>query len=61
MVHGEWIAIIDCDDIWEQDKLITQMAAIKMANRPIGVVGTFCSYFGDVVTTGPRLPPGWIA
>lgn len=61
MVHGEWIAIIDCDDIWEQDKLITQVAAIKMANRPIGVVGTFCSYFGDVVSTGPCLPPGWIS
>ena len=60
MVHGEWIAIIDCDDIWEQEKLITQVAAIKMANTPIDVVGTFCSYFGDVVTTGPRLPSGWI-
>lgn len=31
-----------------------------MANTPIDVVGTFCSYFGDVVTTGPRLPAGWI-
>jgi hypothetical protein len=56
---GDWIAILDCDDIWEEEKLITQMAAIQMSATPIDVIGTFCRYFGDFEGT-PKLPSGWI-
>jgi glycosyltransferase involved in cell wall biosynthesis len=56
--RGEWIAILDCDDIWEPEKLITQIAAIRM-NHKIDVIGTFCTYFGDL-SGSPSLPSGWI-
>lgn len=58
--RGDWIAILDCDDVWEADKLIVQMAAIRMSPRRIDVIGTFCSYFGDIQNEGPKLPSGWI-
>ena len=57
---GEWIAILDCDDIWEDCKLITQMAAIKLSHKPIDIIGTFCSYFGEHHGS-PQLPSGWIS
>ena len=59
-VSGEWIAILDCDDTWEQDKLLTQMSAIQMSSRPIDIIGTHCSYSGDV-GGAPVLPSGWIS
>jgi glycosyltransferase involved in cell wall biosynthesis len=59
MARGDWIAILDCDDIWEQDKLTTQVAAIRMSPKPIDVIGTHCSYFGEH-SGSPRLPSGWI-
>ena len=61
MTHGEWVAILDCDDIWEQDKLLTQMCAIQMSSDPIDCIGTHCSYFGDMAAGGPTLPSGWIS
>jgi glycosyltransferase involved in cell wall biosynthesis len=57
---GEWIAILDCDDVWEPEKLVAQIAAIQMSPTPIDVIGTFCTYFGEF-TGGPRLPSGWIS
>jgi glycosyltransferase involved in cell wall biosynthesis len=54
---GEWVAVLDCDDLWEPEKLITQMMAIRMAK--IDVIGTFCSYFGEY-SGAPALPAGWI-
>jgi len=59
MTSGDWIAILDCDDIWEPEKLITQMIAIQMSPRPIDVIGTHCSYFGELLGA-PALPSGWI-
>ena len=58
----DWVAILDCDDVWEKDKLLTQMLAVAMAPaaKP-DIIGTFCSYFGDKVSSGPVLPPGWIS
>ena len=55
---GDWIAVLDCDDIWEPDKLITQMIAIHMSPA-IDIIGGFCTYFGDY-TGSPQLPSGWI-
>jgi len=57
---GEWIAVLDCDDIWCPDKLISQRIAIDMSSRPIDIIGTFCTYFGDLSGGGPSLPSGWI-
>ena len=55
----EWLAILDCDDIWEPEKLITQICAAKMSKEPMDIVGTFCTYFGEQ-RGSPTLPAGWI-
>jgi len=57
---GEWIAILDCDDTWQPEKLITQVMAIQMSPKPIDVLGTFCDYMGDM-SGAPVLPSGWIS
>jgi glycosyltransferase involved in cell wall biosynthesis len=56
----EWVAILDCDDIWEREKLITQLYAVKLSKKPIDIVGTFCLYFGEHGGS-PNIPSGWIA
>jgi glycosyltransferase involved in cell wall biosynthesis len=57
---GDWIAILDCDDTWEQDKLLTQYVALQMVtDRRIDVIGTHCNYCGDM-SGMPTLPSGWI-
>jgi glycosyltransferase involved in cell wall biosynthesis len=60
MTTGQWIAVLDCDDTWERNKLLYQKAAIDMSPTKIDVVGTFCKYFGDMVSDGPALPEGFI-
>jgi len=57
---SEWIAILDCDDIWMPEKLILQAIAITRSTVPIDVIGTFCEYFGER-GGGPSLPGGWIS
>jgi len=58
---GDWIAVLDCDDTWERNKLLFQKLAIDRARGlRIDVVGTFCSYFGEFVSDGPLLPKGFI-
>ena len=58
---GEWIALLDCDDTWERNKLLVQRAMIGNEAQGAVVVGSFCYYFGDLVTDGPLLPMGWIS
>lgn len=58
--RGEWIAILDCDDTWERDKLLYQKLTIERSPVALGVVGTYCRYFGELNTHGPDLPSGLI-
>lgn len=37
------------------------MTAIQMSSRPIDIIGTHCSYFGDGAQGSPTLPSGWIS
>lgn len=55
---GEWIAVLDCDDTWERNKLLFQRRTIDKI--PADVVGCFCNYFGDLNGPGPALPAGFI-
>ena len=57
---GEWVAVLDVDDTWERNKLVRQKAIIDQSKRKIDVIGTFCRYFGEVESNGPRLPAGFI-
>lgn len=58
--RGEWVAILDCDDTWDSQKLLAQKVATEMVGPDTAAIGTFCWYFGDIVSAGPDLPPGWI-
>jgi glycosyltransferase involved in cell wall biosynthesis len=59
MATGDWIALLDCDDTWERNKLQFQKVAIDRSSK-IDVIGTFCRYFGDYISDGPKLPAGFI-
>jgi glycosyltransferase involved in cell wall biosynthesis len=54
---GEWIAVLDCDDTWERNKLLYQKIFIEKYPTPIHVIGTFCTYFGDMRGI-PKIPAG---
>ena len=65
--RGDWVAVLDCDDIWAPTKLATQKAVLEQlqvtqpeAAANLGVIGSLCWYFGDMVGPGPVLPCGWI-
>jgi glycosyltransferase involved in cell wall biosynthesis len=57
---AEWIAVLDCDDTWDRKKLIFQKLLVEKTSEAVDVVGTFCHYFGDIVSNGPQLPQGFI-
>ena len=57
-VSSEYIAILDCDDIWIPQKLEFQKH-ILFTNPSIDVLGTGCQYIGDL-NHSPTLPVGHI-
>jgi glycosyltransferase involved in cell wall biosynthesis len=57
---GEWVAVLDCDDTWHRDKLMTQYLASRCLAAGASVIGTFATYFGDWNSSGPALPGGWV-
>ena len=59
--EGEWISLLDVDDLWLPTKLEEQMLAKRGSAKNAAVIGTFCEYFGDMF--GPPsmpLPGGFI-
>ena len=58
-VRGEWIALLDCDDVWDPHKLEIQVRTLKEEGRHAAVLGTFCRYFGTMGGS-PHLPAGYI-
>ena len=60
--EGEWISLLDVDDLWLPTKLAEQIAAKRGEAKHAAVIGTFCEYFGDMF--GPPsigLPSGYIS
>ncbi len=57
---ADWVALLDCDDIWHPSKLAAQAAALAGPAAGADVIGTACHYFGDWNRAGPQLPSGWI-
>ena len=55
---GEWIAVLDCDDTWERNKLLFQRMTIEKTH--VDVIGCLCNYFGELNRPGPELPVGFV-
>lgn len=58
-VEGEWVCLLDCDDMWHPMKLEEQMKVKDTVARNAAVIGTFCQYFGEF-GGAPLLPSEWI-
>lgn len=56
LASNPWIALLDVDDIWERNKLASQVALTNSYD----VIGTHCRYFGDLSGL-PDIPVGDIS
>ena len=54
--HGEWIALLDADDIWHRQKLEAQVQLMPYFD----VIGSQCMYFGTM-SGSPSIPMGDIS
>ena len=43
---ADWIAFLDCDDIWLPEKLESQMEVVRSSNASLGLVYTKTTYLG---------------
>jgi glycosyltransferase involved in cell wall biosynthesis len=59
LVSTQWIAVLDCDDIWDSNKLARQLQTMYHEAPNADVIGTFCRYFGESNAI-PYLPAGYI-
>jgi glycosyltransferase involved in cell wall biosynthesis len=58
--QGDWVALLDCDDLWEANKLSVQRTFLNTVAMGAGAIGTLCTYFGDMLADGPPIPLGFI-
>lgn len=56
---GEWICLLDADDLWLPTKLERQLETLRGPAKNCAVIGTGCRYFGDV-GGGPALRIGML-
>ena len=57
---SEWIALVDCDDVWHVDKLRRQFEALQSVATDAAVIGTHAQYFGDR-SNYPLLCSGYVS
>jgi teichuronic acid biosynthesis glycosyltransferase TuaG len=58
-IQGEWVCVLDCDDVWLPEKLERQLAVSQGIARGAAVIGTGCQYIGERRTI-PALQYGWL-
>ena len=46
-VKSEWVAILDADDVWLSNKLVSQIEVLNKECMDCEVIGTGCDYFGE--------------
>jgi len=53
LVNGDWICVLDCDDVWDPTKLDVQVNALQGVAKGAAVIGTGCRYIGELASSPP--------